>query len=181
MYLFSIVKQPIFIDRYLLYTTPFLFMSFLVILKYLLFEKENSIVLIVIILPMIVFCNYVPDTDRNPNDLADFVIDSKIESSHVLICPPYYDLTFLYHFDKKSFMDYKRVNLNPSIHSIYSLDDDLINSLKFIDGDVFFLDAKSKILYPGNEILVGLNSSFSLENQKEFKGGYMVYQFSNIK
>jgi len=181
MYLFSILKQPIFIDRYLLFITPFLFISLLIFVKYFLFKKENSTLIVVMVLPMIVFCNYVPDTDRNPNEIADFVIDFRTADSHVLICPPFYDLTFLYHFDRESFMDYKSVDLNSNIHSIYSLDDNLLNTLRLVDGSIFFVDAKSKFLFPDNDILGKLKNKFSLESQKEFKGEYIVYQFSNFK
>jgi len=181
MYLFSILKQHIFIDRYLLFTSPFLFISFLILLKYLIFKKENSKLIIFLVFPMIVFCNYVPNTDRDPDSIADFITDFKTENSHILICPPFYDLTFLYHFDRKSFIDYKSIDLNSNIHSIYSLDGDLLNSLKLIDGSVFFVDAKSKFLFPDNDILGKLKNKFSLDSEKEFKGGYVVYQFSNFK
>lgn len=179
MYLFSILKQPIFIDRYILFTTPFLFTSFLIIVKYLLFEKKSKLILPFVVLPMAIFCKYIPDTDRDPNEIAEFVTDFKTENTQVLICPPFYDLTFIYHFDRESFKDYKTVNSISNVHSIYSMNEDLINSLNNFKGSVFFVDAKSDFLFPDNSILKDLKNKFKLENQKEFKGGYMVYLFSN--
>lgn len=179
MYLFSILKQPIFIDRYILFTTPFLFVSFLIVVKYLMFEREAKIVLLLLVIPMVVFCKYIPDTDRNPNEIANYVNELKLENSQVLICPPFYDLTFLYHFDKKSFVNYKDVNVTDNIHSIYSVDKALLNLLKRINESVFFVDANSEFLFPDNSILKDLNSNFNLVEKKGFKGGYVVYQFSN--
>lgn len=181
MYLFSILKQPIFIDRYILFTTPFLFLSFLILVKYVLFEKKANLVLLFVVLPMAVFCKFVPDTDRDPDEIAEFVNDFKTDNVEVLICPPFYDLTFKYHFDQEGFKEYKNVNLMQNIHSIYSISQPMMDSLLKSNGSVFFVDAKSKFLFPENTILEDLKSNFQLDRQEEFKGGYKVYQFSNIQ
>ena len=179
MYLFSILKQPIFIDRYILFTTPFLFVSFLIVVKYLMFERNIKIILIFLVIPMAVYCKYIPDTDRNPNEMANYVNELKSKNYQVLICPPFYDLTFLYHFSKRSFIEYKNINVKGNIHSIYALDEALLSLLKQTNGTVFFIDANSEFLFPDNSILKDLKMNFKLIEQKEFKGGYLVYQFSN--
>jgi len=181
MYLFSILKQPIFIDRYILFTTPFLFISFLILVKYVLFEQKNQLVLVFLVLPMIIFCKYVPDTDRNPDEIAKFVKNFKTKDKQILICPPFYDLTFKYHFQKEVFMNYKNQDSVSNIHSIYSISDEMVSSLGNSNGSIFFVDAKSEFLFPGNMILEDLKKNFTLENHQEFKGGYKVYQFTTNK
>jgi uncharacterized membrane protein len=177
MYVFSIIQQPVFIDRYLLFVTPFLFMSIIAFFKFLLIGIEKWYFQICIVLPMVIFCVYVPEVNRDPDEISKFIIESKGNESDLLICPPYYDLTFLYHYNKEGFEKFRnkeKVKSRLNIYPVYSLENSNINNYK---NEIFFIDANSEILYPNNNILRNLKLNYKLVVQKEFKGGYMVYQF----
>jgi len=179
IFIFSILKQPIFIDRYLLFITPFLFLSLIIIIKYLLFGKKNNLVLISLIIPMIIFCEYLPDTNRNPNEMTKFVLNNQTDNSKILISPPFYELTFLYHFNNEIFKDYKNLEKSKKtngIHSIYSFNN--LTKIKFGES-FFFIDAKSELMLPNNEILNNLQEEYLLKEVRVFDGRYRIYYFLN--
>jgi len=109
--------------------------------------------------------NYILEQDKTPHD--------------IVICPPFYDLTFLYYYDQNLFKHYKSLNsgwgrVNPfrTIQSVYNF-----NDLTIRYPNLFFVDAKSEFLFPDNNILINLKQQLELVDQKAFKGGYIIYQF----
>jgi mannosyltransferase len=177
MYLFSVFFQPIFLDRYLLFTTPLLFLSFIIFIKFVL-KGTNKGYPFLFILPMVISCYYVPQTNRDGDELANFVKSTRFNSIQVAICPPFYDLTFIYHYDKKLFIDYKDFESKKKesqIQSVYSFNDIRLNKKT---ETLYFIDANLVFLFPDNDILIGLNKNYSLLQEKEFFGGYKVYEYS---
>jgi uncharacterized membrane protein len=176
MYIFSMLIQPVFIDRYLIYTSPILFIGFVYLIKLVSFENKNLSFLFII--PMILSCYYIPDSNRDADVLSDYVKIKETNNSLILICPPFYDLTFLYHYNKKAFQSIRNKPTylaDSNIQPIYSSND--INLSSEID-EIIYIDAGSNFLYPGNDIRTYLDDNFRLIDSKMFKGDYSVYIYS---
>jgi uncharacterized membrane protein len=177
MFVVSVVFKPIFLDRYLLYTSILLFLMVVIIMKALLWENRFSMALFLLV-PMMLFCDYQPDNDRNPNELAQWIHDQETADRSIIICPPFYDLTFLYHYDETIFanpMDKESNMRENQLFSAYTLAD--IES-EPLQNQVFFVDANASFLYPGNGIKDDLLlEGYQLVESKEFKGGFHVWKY----
>jgi uncharacterized membrane protein len=178
MYIFSIQIQPIFLDRYLLYTTPFLFLSLGIVYKILAADLEYTVFALVPVLPMALSCQYLPNNNRDADVMAAWVQDRQLQNRMVYLAPGYYDVTFLYYYDREFFGTYQENRDNPTddFQALYGKDQLIVDTLA---QQIFFVDAVSEAMYPGNGIKDSLESHFNLVAQKEFKGGHVIYEFSN--
>jgi uncharacterized membrane protein len=180
MYVFSVYVQPVFLDRYLLFTTPFLYMMIVALLKMIIGDLEKPYLLMIFAIPLMLYCVYIPDNNRNGGEMGEYVNESLQENDQIFLAPAYYDLTFLYHFDQDLFKNYltERFNETDNFQALYIKD-----SLKFNENiaHVFFVDGVSEYMYPENGIKDSLLSRFKLIDQREFKGGTIIYKFKNDK
>ena len=177
MYIISLVIQPVFLDRYLLFTIPFLYLSLIIVLKLIIGEKVKNYYLAIFLIPMIISCYYIPNTNRDGDEIAKYAKSKSTQKTLITICPPFYDLTFIYHFDLEIFKDYKnyeQLKLENNIQSIYSFEDIKINT--DIE-NILFVDAHSDFLFLGNNIKSELDKNYTFIDKKEFKGDYSVYEY----
>ena len=71
--------------------------------------KVNSVLgkhyklLYILVVPMLASCYFIPQTNRDGDDLANFVKSEMSEGAAIIITPPTYGLTFLYHYDQGLF------------------------------------------------------------------------------
>ncbi|MEZ4924052.1 MAG: glycosyltransferase family 39 protein [Crocinitomicaceae bacterium] len=178
MYIFSIVVQPVFLDRYLLYTTPFLYLFIAAIFYLLSTDVANKYFLILIIAPLMVYCQYKPDNNRDADVMANWVNEQLTGNDMVYLAPGYYDLTFVYYFDRELFSDYENRREDTTDNFQWLYHKDALQIDPNID-QVFFVDAHSEDWYPENGIKDSLSLRFNLVDQKEFKGGHIIYRFLN--
>ncbi|MFK8039182.1 MAG: hypothetical protein AB8B74_12890 [Crocinitomicaceae bacterium] len=130
-----------------------------------------------ILIPLVVSFHLVPDNNREPDKLVEFISDNINNQSIILICPPFYDITFLYHYDIEKFKDYKMFDENKhqsKIQSIYKFEE--ISRLSE-NNRVIYVDANSSFLGLGTDIIDNLNNSFLLISNTEFKGGFKISIF----
>lgn len=166
---FGIVE--IFYDRYLFFLTLPLFL----IVSILFGDREKIYTygLIFIGLAYIMRFDIKPNNDRNGNELAEYVKTLNKES--IVIAPFYYDLTFLYHYDRQLFKN----NLVREISSQKGLYG--INELKNLEqinlkNKVIVIDAGFEFVNPGQSVKNWfLDHEYILESEKGFKGNYKVY------
>ena len=178
MFIFSKIVQPIFLDRYLLYLSPFLYFTFVLVYDYLQMNKKYWIYFMVII-PLIISVKFIPQNQREPDKMVKIVQADYSPGDLIVICPPFYNLTFLYHYDLSIFKNYKNIDdlqRKTNIESVYNYRD--IN-IKFSVEKVFFIDANSSFLFKDNGIVENLSKQFSEKKVKLFEGGYTVFIFSN--
>lgn len=176
MFIFSKIIQPVFLDRYLLFTTIPLFLFLVIILGELL-PKDKQQWGLIIIIPMLISTKWIPDNNRNPDEEAKYVREIISDKSLIAICPPFYDLTFIYHYNQKLFSDYKNFDERKNeknIQSIYSFED-IENWDNF--PEIIFIDANSQFTYPGNNIKSELEKRFVIQVSNEFDGGIIIYNF----
>jgi 4-amino-4-deoxy-L-arabinose transferase-like glycosyltransferase len=175
MFVFSKAFQPVFLDRYLLYTTiPLFILTGLIIST--VFSQRNYFGAFLIIIPMAISTKWLPDNNRSPDLEAEYISAMRQPGVPILICPPYYDLTILYHLDRSVFSDYEnfeRRKASDGIQSVYSFED--------IEGEntkgVLFLDANSAFVYPGNNLRSSLDSLYRLKDYAAFDGGITIYVY----
>jgi len=180
MFIFSKLVQPVFLDRYLLFTSILLFISVLIIISSIV-KTEKQWLSLIIIIPMAISTKWIPNNNRNPENEVLFIKNNIKQNDIIAICPPFYDLTFMYHYDKKLFADYKHFEankFNAGIHSIYSYEDLKLKNAS-LSSSVFFLDANSEFTYPGNNIKIQLDSNFNFNKSEEFDGGIKIYKFDS--
>ena len=121
-------------------------------------------------------CKYIPNTNREPQKIAEHIKQEVDEYSAVLICPPFYDLTFLYHFDQDLFKTYtdreKKMN-KKNIWGIYNVVDAKLEGVE----QIFYVDANAKFLYPDNVVLQDLENAYQHQESITFAGDYSVHRF----
>ncbi len=175
MFLVSILFKPVFLDRYLLYTSILVFLLYVVVVEFLLHQKQDYIALLLLV-PMIAFFDWQPKNNREPDQMANWIERGAGEQS-VLICPPFYDLTFIYHHQPEIFtnpMQKEKLMEEASIYRLYNGSELKTVALK---DTVYFVDANSKFLYPNNGIQEALKAEYNMIKSEEFKGDFSVSQF----
>lgn len=176
MFIFSLVVQPIFLDRYLLFTTiPMYILVGVMISKWI--TQKLQIYSLILIVPLVISMKFIPDNNREPHKEVEKLKELKGPNSRIVICPPFYDLTFLYHYSLSAFQDYKNIErflVDERVTKAYNF-----NDIEMWKGEtsVIFLDANSEFLYPDNTIRSGLESEFDQSERFEFKGGVSITKF----
>jgi hypothetical protein len=177
MYIYSIILSPIFLDRYLLYTTIPLFIFIAYLFSKVVTEKSEWIIVVLMSILMAGGVGFIPDNNRVPDQVASFVRKEIRADGKVLIVPPYYDLTFIYHFDRRLFSSESMLNRDSSIQNIqaiYNFDDvkDASEHSQLILVDDHFDES-----YPGNNVQAKLKAWGELQQEKVFVGGTKVMVF----
>lgn len=176
IYIYSLLFSPMFIDRYLLFTTIPLFIIIAFILSKVTLPKIELISVFVFTFVMACGVRFIPDNNRAPDEVAAFVKSEVFEDSKILIAPPYYDLTFIYHYDQEMFKEmYKTNSQLESVQTIYSFDE-VKDSSNY--KEIILVDDNSEFAFPGNDIKRKLNTWGKLKNEKVFPGGTSVLIFS---
>ena len=176
MFVFSLLIQPVFLDRYLLFTTPFLYLMVGFSISLVIVEHKKWLVFLFAI-PMISSCYYIPQTNRDGDALAEYVKEKETEHTQILICPPFYDLTFVYHYDIELFNQYNEFETGlekAGISKVYSFED---LKLQPETDRIIYVNANSVFLYPENNVLSGLVTHYDWIEEQNFLGSYSVHIF----
>ncbi len=179
MFLLSVFIQPIFFVKYLQFLTIPLFFLIVASVEHFKFDGIKQYLPLTIVVPFLVSFKPVPDINRDTAALLAYVKEQRKENSIVYYCPPHYDLTLAYHYDR-------------AIFSAIRNTDSLMTAADFIpvytgvDVDVeapykqiIYIDFDAKLLYPDNQILEKLDDTFTYESAKTFKGDFHVYIYRN--
>lgn len=149
MYIISITYTSIFLDRYLLFIIPSLLIILLIVVEFA-FQKINKWFMLVILIPFVLSLDFIPKTDRTPKEIVDFVKSNEKKGMLIQITPPWYDLTFIYHYNRDAFRNYHELeawkdinNIKPSFElpATYKSEE----SILLIDADESFVKGTSSI------------------------------------
>lgn len=179
MFGISFLISPVFLDRYLLYSTIPLFL-FLARLTDGLFADQRMKwgAIAVLLTGMAINLNLNPSNERPVDTLVMQISQLKSEQTPLVICPPYRDLAVLYHLDREAFEDYPNKSQRLQNLNIYPLQAageipaDIANR-----NDLLFLDADSEFTHPGNGIRQHLQTVFSSEKEMVYGPVYRLYQY----
>ena len=175
MFAMSKVFQPVFLDRYLLFTTVPLYLLMSLLLNVVNDGKLKGMFPLAFALPFVFSVGIIPTNNRDDKNLAAYVADLNTNNTLILICPPTYDLTFTYHYVPEAFRDYQHFEERKKLMGIAG-----IYGVGEIPGDkeeIVFIDAASDFLYPGNGINDRLKAGWRLVDEKCFEGNYCVHYY----
>jgi mannosyltransferase len=172
--------MPVFLDRYLLFTTPALYLVIAALFE--LFPVRNSVKILIMFLPLVTmffFFNLAPSNNRNVKELVATVGQMKKNGSPVLISPDYAVLEFVYYYDNKVFRDYKHTYQRLKDDEIYpvctikQIPKSLIDSAK----SVLYIDCGSAFAYGSDVVGNELKEYFIEKENTKVPGIYTLKLF----
>ena len=172
MFIVSVTFQPVFLDRYLLFTTIPLYLTFGVF-AYLVLNPLKWYFAVLIILPMTISTKYVPQTNRDVVGIANFAREEKTVETLIYLCPPWIDLQFYYHYDQSLFKNYLSVLQDETndIMTIYGLEE------VDLSRDIILLNSKEGYIKEGQPIVDFFASTHVLERDTVLNDLYQLYSF----
>ncbi|MFD1553321.1 hypothetical protein DNU06_06565 [Putridiphycobacter roseus] len=145
MYVFSVLIQPVFIDRYLLFNSIPLFLIFTYLL-YRVFGDLHWIYLFVIGIPFIFNVHLIPNTNRNPDKIAAILLRNDKEVKRMYVSPPWINLSIMYYYDLAIFKDYKTYKAH-ALKEIYSLEEmDRTQDFMLVNSREGFVKSKEEVV-----------------------------------
>jgi uncharacterized membrane protein len=163
MFLLSF-RFPMFIDRYILFTSvPFYIFIVFAIDHFSESKLTKWVALGMLLLSMSFTFQLNPDNKRRVDELVDLVVARKGANGMVIISPEYADLEFVYHYKIEYFHDYRNTrallhgdNIFPTrdINSIPS------QSLKAAER-IVFVDCGTQFAFGNNPMLDSLNRHYT--------------------
>jgi|GEM_PF-157109 len=140
MFLISF-KQPIFLDRYTVFISVGYYLFIAVSIDLLSKSKWLSILLSLLTIG-IMLITFTPDVDnkRRFNEAVQLVKSLKTPGTVVIICPPWLEYGFSYHYNLTIFKDYTHLRTRLNADHIYP-----VNSLEQLNS--FNLDVITRIVY----------------------------------
>jgi hypothetical protein len=163
--------SSVFLDRYLFFVSLGLF----ALLAWFIEELKPVIgkwALLPIAAALFGF-NPLKTHNRASDELAAYA--AQFQGSYI-ITPPFYDLTFLYHFNREVFtLQLDGEKLHPfSIYPIYSLDEIQMDAIR---KPVVLVDAASHFTFGEQKLKQELLNRLNLKESKSFPGNYEVLVF----
>ncbi len=177
MFLISIIIQPLFFIKYLQFLSIPLFVLCFALVFQFDFKGKLNYYAYLLVLPFLLSFKLIPDVNRQTDELIDYIKANKDDQTVVYFCPPHYDLTVAYHYDRKLFERKDQLTIaleNEQIYSVYNAEDLKITSEY---SQIAFIDFESNFLYPNNGILARLDSTCTFIQSKAFNGNFNVYYY----
>lgn len=175
--------SPIWVDRYLIFILPPFYIILALSLNYLFGEKRYYISAIVLLSMMLY--SFDPSTsDHNDVDkMVNHVKEVTQDESIIILNPKHSELTFLYHYDKHIFSNYKTFYQSLKDNGIYPIygapDLSVIKNNR--SNHIIYIDMNSNFLYPDNGAYERLNDSHKLIDESVFNKGIRVFEFAKQK
>jgi len=171
-------KVPVFIDRYIVYCSiPFyvLIGYFFAILPNRYFRYFSISIFIAV---LIITCNFNPDNNRRPKEVAQFIRDNH-QLNKIYIIPDYAYRELLYYYNINYFIDYKNSVGLLNSENIYPIEnkEKLIENLRISDTSVILIDCGYQFAKNNNDIYIYLNSNYKLLKKEHFFEIYDIYFF----
>lgn len=172
---------PMFLERYLLFVTPALYLLVAASVDYL-FEKYKFRY----VLPLVAVLLLGMKTDLKiaeywPTKLeTDFLKSEKTPKTLVYFCPQWYILNFTYHYNNQYFADYDTHDITRNMRN-HLADDHIFGLFNCNEIDTVLLKSSEKVIYidagadaalPGNNIRKFLNAHFAKETLHDFSNGF---------
>jgi hypothetical protein len=172
------IAFPVFLDRYILFTAPFLYLLIAIFFTYIPVKRWLQYLLAgVMFVSMLMFFNLNPDNHRRVAELASKVKTIKEQGGIVLISPEYASLEFVYYYDRNAYRSYNTTAEKLRSDHIYP-----VRSLKQLQEGV--LDSAKRVIYVdcgtafafGEDVL-----GRELKQNFTIKGSMNVYEIYWIK
>jgi mannosyltransferase len=172
---------PMFLERYLLFVTPALFLLVVVSVNYLLEKPKFSSAFLVMFVILLGIKSDPKIGEYWPtNQETNFLKIEKTPETVVYFCPQWYIINFSYHYNKQYFADYDTHDITRNMRNHLS-DDHIFGLFNYNEIDTVLLKNSKKAIYidagadaalPGNNIRKFLNSHFAKETLYDFSNGF---------
>ena len=177
---------PMFVNRYLGFTSFGFYLMIGLSALYLYEKKAKRSLLVIPALFILAFMfTFKPNYKTLWNDkaVAELVKAEVPKGKTLLFCPDYYAPNFCYYFNRDYFKQYNTSKAFSTIHTL--LHQDQIIGLKSIANvdlsskdEIYYLDAAANFSYPENNILPSLRAEFNEVRQIEIGKDRTLYHFS---
>jgi hypothetical protein len=170
MFLFSILIQSVFLERYLFMCIVIALPSLLAFSNLKLKVPKLKFVFPLICLPFVFSLNFVPDINRETNKMLEKVsLLKKSPETAVVYCPGHYNLTIAYHLERSLFSN--SVDFNKSMRE----------NAYFAECEAGVLDLSSftKVVYldfnaGGNSLLGSFEENYNWVSQDSYLAGFKL-------
>ena len=180
-------KVPMFLDRYLIFITPALYLLLAVGLSFLFEKKKLYYSASFILVGAFLFSSTLnPDKKRLVRDIVDYIKFNKTSRTIVLGCSPEFITNFTYYYNPSYFQGINQDSeygmleeqlKNENIYFIHRLDSNLINSINEFD-KIIYIDAAADFSSPDNNIKNDLLSLYKIDNEQFYYEIFNIYSFS---
>lgn len=173
-------KVPMFIDRYILYTSiPFYLMVALAFTHFVEHPAFQAVAAGIFLLTLIATIELNPDNDRRMKEWVSSVKSMKQPRTLVLLSPHYADLGFAYHYNIDYFKDYKRTRELLNKDNIYPVGsaEEAESLLKKNTGDCIYLEAGNEFVDPENRIYKVIASRYRSHEEYFVYKIYYIHKF----
>jgi mannosyltransferase len=168
----------LFLDRYLYFLSIPLFLLIIHYFDYFKGKGKGYSLLLVILAVFVLKFNFYPDNNRESDNMAEYALSSGEKT--FVIAPAYYDLTFVYHYDKELFRnttDYP----DWTNKGIFRFDENFDLSVFSETHNSFLLiDADQQFTVKDNNPENYFSEKFEKVKEEKFKGNYRILTFSKI-
>ena len=182
MFLISF-KTPMFIDRYILYTSvPF----YLGIAAFIYSFTDNKAYRLaaagLLISAMALTVNLNPDNNRRLAEAVRLIKTLKKENSLIIIAPEHTDVGFAYHYNRDYFTDHKNTRKMLENENIFPLSspnvaEDVLS--KHPAEDCIYFQAENKFSRKEDPVLQAISKKYSKHSQKNIFEIFTIHYFSH--
>jgi 4-amino-4-deoxy-L-arabinose transferase-like glycosyltransferase len=175
---------PMFIDRYILYTSVPLFLSVALMVNHVWSSIKWSFIGPVVLMVAVIWLGTLnPSNNRQVAKAVAQVKEWKTADAEVVVCPSFMDLTFSYHFEP-SWLKERGVIADPKSKLKLRMREAGITATmdtreigKISSSRVIYFDAAADFSAPNNGILNHLSQNYSLKDSAHFHQIFNVYLF----
>ncbi|MEX1190272.1 MAG: glycosyltransferase family 39 protein [Bacteroidia bacterium] len=181
LFLQSILFQPVFLPRYLIFSSIPLFLLLSLVLSNL--SKKSVfqwLSLALVCIAMIFTFDINPGNNRNMKELITTVNRQIDGDAVVIICPASFDLAYAYHAFPDMFYGQTHIKTALAKKGIFA-----VNYVREIPGselnsgrEIVFLDSDAAFTVPENGILAKLKANRKQDSMIAIPGIFKVYKFS---
>ncbi len=177
-------KVPMYLDRYVAFCVPFFYITLAGILV-LFWKKKMGIWSILVIGLFWLSAHQVMPEKRSVKRLVDYLKDSSGgEKTAIVICPYYFDLNFLYYWNREQFENwgkenYSEIQIKDALRkdAVLAIQDSsdchhYLEDLRF--EKILYLNTSADFAFPGNGISEYLHHHYHMGSEVEFPERFLV-------
>jgi mannosyltransferase len=181
MFLLSF-KVPMFIDRYILYTSISFYLIIVIAIVALLEKASHQwMALSIFIGSLLITVQLNPDNNRRLKEVSDVVKNLKNENTITLLAPDYAYMGFAYHYNIDYFKDAPNTIADLNTDAVFPIHD--VNQLNEVLKDTYsnclYIQAGTEFSDPGNLILKEISKKYKFHKQVNIYQIYIIHQFYN--
>lgn len=175
-------KVPMFIDRYILYTSiPFYLLIAVGFTHFIDTKKNQWFVSSLFIGSMLCTMQLNPDNNRRLKEVIAIVKDIKKENGITLLAPDYAYMGFAYHYNINYFKDAPNTLKDLNKDNVFPVHDDAqLNGLFAQDYPTcVYIQAGSEFSDPNNLIYQNITKRYKYHKQQSVYQIYLIHEFYN--